>query len=114
MSVLIESPLPNRTYRGKVRDTYDLGDRMLIVATDRLSAFDATLRTGFPGRGKHRPQRLSFVPPTVSDARTEICGVDSRRMNSVGSVTSSGVSSGSFMSAIKILMASVAAARLCT
>ncbi len=33
MSVLVDSPLPNRTYRGKVRDTYDLGDWMLIVAT---------------------------------------------------------------------------------
>ncbi len=52
MPVLIDSPLPNRTYRGKVRDTYDLGDRMLIVATDRLSAFDAILPTGIPDKGK--------------------------------------------------------------
>ena len=52
MSVLIDSPLPNRTYRGKVRDTYDLGERMLIVATDRLSAFDAILPTGIPDQGK--------------------------------------------------------------
>lgn len=52
MSVLIDSPLPNRTYRGKVRDTYDLGDRMLIVATDRLSAYDAILPTGIPDKGK--------------------------------------------------------------
>ena len=52
MPVLIDSPLPNRTYRGKVRDTYDLGDRMLIVATDRLSAYDAILPTGIPDKGK--------------------------------------------------------------
>ena len=52
MSVLIDSPLPNRTYRGKVRDTYDLGDRMLIVATDRLSAYDVILPTGIPDKGK--------------------------------------------------------------
>ena len=52
MSLLIESPLPNRTYRGKVRDTYDLGDRLLIVATDRISAFDAILPTGIPEKGK--------------------------------------------------------------
>ena len=52
MSVLIDSPLPNRTYRGKVRDTYELGDRMLIVATDRLSAFDVILPTGIPDKGK--------------------------------------------------------------
>jgi phosphoribosylaminoimidazole-succinocarboxamide synthase len=51
-SVLIDSPLQNRTYRGKVRDTYDLGDRLLIVATDRISAFDAILPTGIPDKGK--------------------------------------------------------------
>jgi len=37
-------PLPGRR-QGKVRDTYDLGDRMLLVATDRLSAFDVVLTT---------------------------------------------------------------------
>ena len=52
MPVLIDSPLPNRTYRGKVRDTYDLGDRLLIVATDRISAFDVVLPTGIPDKGK--------------------------------------------------------------
>jgi len=51
-SVLIDSPLPSRTYRGKVRDTYDLGDRLLIVATDRISAFDVVLPTGIPDKGK--------------------------------------------------------------
>jgi phosphoribosylaminoimidazole-succinocarboxamide synthase len=34
-----------------VRDVYDLGDRLLIVATDRLSAFDVVLPTGLPGKG---------------------------------------------------------------
>lgn len=43
--------LPRFT-RGKVRDTYDLGDRLLIVATDRLSAFDVGLPTGIPDRGR--------------------------------------------------------------
>jgi phosphoribosylaminoimidazole-succinocarboxamide synthase len=37
--------------RGKVRDVYDLGDRLLIVATDRLSAFDVVLPGGIPGKG---------------------------------------------------------------
>ncbi|NMC43493.1 MAG: phosphoribosylaminoimidazolesuccinocarboxamide synthase, partial [candidate division Zixibacteria bacterium] len=37
--------------RGKVRDVYDLGDRLLIIATDRLSAFDVVLSNGIPGRG---------------------------------------------------------------
>ena len=38
--------------RGKVRDVYDLDDRLLIVATDRVSAFDVVLPNGIPGRGK--------------------------------------------------------------
>jgi phosphoribosylaminoimidazole-succinocarboxamide synthase len=38
--------------RGKVRDVYDLGDRLLIVATDRVSAFDCVLPNGIPGKGK--------------------------------------------------------------
>ena len=37
--------------RGKVRDVYDLGDRLLIICTDRLSAFDCILPNGIPGRG---------------------------------------------------------------
>jgi phosphoribosylaminoimidazole-succinocarboxamide synthase len=38
--------------RGKVRDVYDLGDRLLIVATDRISAFDWILPTGIPDKGR--------------------------------------------------------------
>ncbi len=38
--------------RGKVRDIYDFGDRLLLVATDRISAFDIVLPTGIPGKGK--------------------------------------------------------------
>jgi phosphoribosylaminoimidazole-succinocarboxamide synthase len=37
--------------RGKVRDVYDLDDRLLIVTTDRVSAFDVVLPNGIPGRG---------------------------------------------------------------
>jgi len=39
-------------YRGKVREIFDLGDRLLIVATDRLSAYDCILPTGIPGKGR--------------------------------------------------------------
>ena len=49
---LLESDLPNRAHRGKVRDTYDLGDRLLIVATDRISAFDVVLPNGVPRKGE--------------------------------------------------------------
>lgn len=38
--------------RGKVRDVYDLGDRLLIVATDRISAFDCVLPTPIPDKGR--------------------------------------------------------------
>ena len=60
-SVMLESPLPNRTHRGKVRDTYDLGDgRLLIVATDRISAFDAILPNGIPDKGAILTQMAAF------------------------------------------------------
>ena len=50
---LVETRLPGVPLwrRGKVRDVYDLGDRLLVVATDRLSAFDVVLPTGIPGKG---------------------------------------------------------------
>src|SRR5437763_1645402 len=38
--------------RGTVRDVYDLGDRLIIVATDRISAFDWVLPTGIPDKGR--------------------------------------------------------------
>lgn len=38
--------------RGKVRDVYDLGDKLLIVTSDRISAFDVVLPNGIPGKGK--------------------------------------------------------------
>lgn len=59
--ILLESPLPNRTHRGKVRDTYDLGDgRLLIVATDRISAFDVILPNGIPDKGALLTQMAAF------------------------------------------------------
>ena len=58
---LIDTTLPNRTHRGKVRDTYDIGDgRLLIVATDRLSAFDVVLPTGIPDKGAVLTQMSAF------------------------------------------------------
>ena len=39
-------------FKGKVRDVYDLDDKLLIVATDRISAFDVVLPTGIPDKGK--------------------------------------------------------------
>ncbi len=50
--LLLETDLPNRFARGKVRDTYDLGDKLLIVATDRISSFDVVLKGGVPRKGE--------------------------------------------------------------
>jgi phosphoribosylaminoimidazole-succinocarboxamide synthase len=54
MKVLMETQFAGLTpaARGKVRDIYDLGDKLLIVATDRLSAFDVILPTPIPDKGR--------------------------------------------------------------
>src|SRR5437868_2845850 len=46
--------------RGKVRDVYDLGERLVIVATDRISAFDGVLPTGIPDKGRILTQLSLF------------------------------------------------------
>jgi phosphoribosylaminoimidazole-succinocarboxamide synthase len=46
--------------RGKVRDVYDLGDRLLLIATDRISAFDWVLPSGIPDKGRVLTQISAF------------------------------------------------------
>ncbi len=46
--------------RGKVRDVYDLNDKLLIIATDRISAFDVIMPNGIPDKGKILTQMSSF------------------------------------------------------
>ena len=46
--------------QGKVRDIYDIGDRLLIIATDRISAFDYVLGSGIPDKGKVLTQISAF------------------------------------------------------
>ena len=60
--VLLETKLSDlpAPKRGKVRDVYDLGDRLLIVASDRLSAYDHVLRPGIPDKGKMLTQLSTF------------------------------------------------------
>ena len=50
--VVTHTDLPAPMMRGKVRDTYDLGDQLLIVATDRISALDLVLPTGIARKGE--------------------------------------------------------------
>ncbi len=62
MQVLTQSDIPGLKLlrRGKVRDVYDLGDKLLIVATDRLSAFDYILPTPIPEKGRILTQISGF------------------------------------------------------
>jgi phosphoribosylaminoimidazole-succinocarboxamide synthase len=53
--------------RGKVRDLYEIDDRLLIVATDRISAFDFVLGSGIPDKGKVLTQLSSFWFDHLSD-----------------------------------------------
>ena len=62
MPALIETELAPLTLyaRGKVRDIYSVGEHLLLVATDRISAFDHVLATGIPGKGKVLTQLSLF------------------------------------------------------
>ena len=58
---VLQSHLPGLTpIRGKVRDVYDFGDRLLFVATDRISAFDWILPSGIPDKGRVLTQISRF------------------------------------------------------
>ena len=60
--VILETDLPGvtRVGRGKVRDVYSVDERLVIVATDRISAFDYILATGIPDKGKVLTQLSIF------------------------------------------------------
>jgi len=61
MSILLQTNLSVPLFRrGKVRDVYDLGDKLLIVSTDRISAFDFVLPCGIPDKGKVLNQLSAF------------------------------------------------------
>ena len=61
MPALLTSDLPGiPVRRGKVRDVYDLGERLLLVATDRISAFDWVMPRGIPDKGRILTQLSAF------------------------------------------------------
>jgi phosphoribosylaminoimidazole-succinocarboxamide synthase len=84
--VLMGTDLPLPLFiRGKVRDTYDLGSHLLIVVTDRISAFDIVLPTGIPLKG-HVLNRLSsfwfrrtagVMPNHMTEAVDDVHSLDS-------------------------------------
>ena len=84
--VLMNTELPLPIFiRGKVRDTYDLGSHLLIVSTDRISAFDIVLPSGIPLKG-HVLNRLSsfwfrrtadIMPNHMTEAVDDVHSLDS-------------------------------------
>jgi len=71
-TVILETQVAGVTpKRGKVRDIYDLGDKLLIVATDRISAFDVIMKSGIPYKGQVLTQIslfwLDFFGTTVEN-----------------------------------------------
>jgi phosphoribosylaminoimidazole-succinocarboxamide synthase len=69
MTVISQTDFPGLKLRGrgKVRDIYELGDKLLIVATDRLSAFDVVLPTPIPDKGKVLTQISLFWFETLAN-----------------------------------------------
>jgi phosphoribosylaminoimidazole-succinocarboxamide synthase len=88
MALLLQTDLPNLLYRGKVRDTYRLSRKeLLLVATDRVSAFDVVLPTGIPDKGAVLNQLSAFwfertkhlVPNHVVEVVSDVRLLDSYR-----------------------------------
>jgi phosphoribosylaminoimidazole-succinocarboxamide synthase len=67
--ILLQTDLPDVAFvkRGKVRDIYDLGDHLLLIATDRISAFDVILPNGIPGKGRVLTQISVFWFEQMAD-----------------------------------------------
>jgi phosphoribosylaminoimidazole-succinocarboxamide synthase len=78
---LLETNLPGLPVtRGKVRDVYDLGDKLLLVSTDRISAFDWVLPTGIPDKGRVLTQLSNFWFEHLQVAN-HLIETDVRKMN---------------------------------
>ena len=85
--------------RGKVRDVYDLGDRLVIIATDRISAFDWVLPTAIPDKGRILTSMTIFWFDFLA-VPNHLMGIDVARVTlmscvgSCGSAISTSISSG--------------------
>jgi phosphoribosylaminoimidazole-succinocarboxamide synthase len=84
MELLFETDLPNLFYRGKVRDTYDLGDSLLLIATDRISAFDLVLPCGIPDKGMVLNQLSAFWFEKTAHLIPKEGGAHRHRVRSTG------------------------------
>lgn len=85
MSCLVSAVLETRlsgvrlSRRGKVREIYDLGEALLLVASDRISAFDCVLSPGIPDKGKILNQLSNFWFEKFSDVENHILEKDVSR-----------------------------------
>ena len=66
-SVVLQTSLDFPVRRGKVRDVYDLGDQVLLVSSDRISAFDWILPSGIPDKGRVLTQVAAFWFETLKE-----------------------------------------------
>ena len=91
-SVLLKTDIPYLKLHnsGKVRDIYEIDDNLLIVATDRISAFDSVIPNGIPYKGKVLTRLSEFWFKYIGDLTenhlitTAIEGIDKLRVGDVG------------------------------
>ncbi len=81
MTALMETHLAGArlSRRGKVRELYDLGDTLLLVASDRISAFDCVLSPGIPDKGKILTQLSNFWFQKFSDVENHLVETEVER-----------------------------------
>lgn len=78
MAAVVETHLSGArlSRRGKVRELYDLGDSLLLVASDRISAFDCILSPGIPDKGKILTQLSNFWFRKFEDVESHVLETD--------------------------------------
>src|SRR5580765_3101674 len=81
MPAIVDTHLPGvpLARRGKVRELYDLGDALLLVASDRISAFDCVLSPGVPDKGKILTQLSNFWFRKFSDVENHLIETEVER-----------------------------------
>src|SRR6476661_7975611 len=81
MAAVVETHLSGArlSRRGKVRELYDLGETLLLVASDRISAFDCVLSPGIPDKGKILNQLSNFWFQKFSDVENHLAETDVER-----------------------------------
>ena len=87
VNVLLDTTIDLPVFgRGKVRDTYDIGDKLLIITTDRISAFDVVIPNGIPDKGLVLTQLSAFFFERIADEIPHhlIHLIDNTRLDEIG------------------------------